>query len=85
MAKVDCKIVEQEVNEMFEEHKTTQGVVEALLIETGWDATRSAPLRKRQKKQEAISEQEEKKKEKKEAPQKLIQRLAQEQNGASPR
>jgi ribosome assembly protein YihI (activator of Der GTPase) len=83
MAKVDRKIVEQEVNEMFDEHKTFQDLIGALLIETGYDAsTIRANQEARQKKQEAISEQEEKKKEKKEkkkATQKSIQRLADEQ------
>jgi ribosome assembly protein YihI (activator of Der GTPase) len=83
MNEVDRQIVEQEVNEMFREHKTTQGVVEALLVEIGWDSNAiRANQEARQKKQEVVAERQEKKKkkkEKKEAPQKLIQRLAQEQ------
>ena len=83
MNKVDRSVVEQEVSQMFDEHKTFQDVIEALLIEAGWDASAiRANQEARQKKQEAISEQEEKKKkkkEKREAPQKLIQRLAEEQ------
>ena len=67
MNKVDRKIVEHELSQMFDEHKTVQGVIEALLIETGWDAnTIRANQEARQKKQEAISEQEEKNKKKKE-------------------
>jgi hypothetical protein len=83
MNKVDRKIVEQEVNEMFKEHKTVQGVVEALLIETGWDAnTIRAAQEGRQKKQQIEEEKEAKreaKKKKKESPQALIRQLAKEQ------
>ena len=37
MSKVDRNIVEAEVQQMFDAYETTQGVVEALLIEMGWD------------------------------------------------
>ena len=83
MTKVDRNIVEQEVSHMFDEHKTVQGVVEALLIEIGWDAnTIRAAQEARQKKQQIEEEREAKrdaKKKKKDSPQAQIQQLAEEQ------
>ena len=83
MNKVDRNIVEQEVAQMLDEHKTIQGVVEALLVETGWDAnTIRAAQEARQKKQQIEKEKEAKreaKKQKKKSPQALIQQLAKEQ------
>ena len=59
MAKVDRNIVEQEVSEMFKKHKTCQGVVEALLVEMGWDSnTILAAQEARQKKQQVEEEKE---------------------------
>jgi hypothetical protein len=79
MTKVDRSVVEQEVSQMFDEHKTTQGVIEALLIEVGWDATTIRRAQEaRAKKQQIEKEREEKreaKKNKKES-QALIQQLA---------
>jgi len=83
MTKIARDIVEQEVSQMFDEHKTFQGVIEALLIETGWDATAiRAAEEARQKKQQIEKETEAKretKKQKKKSPQALIQQLAKEQ------
>jgi len=80
---IDREIVEQEVSQMFDEHKTFQGVIEALLVETGWDATAiRAAEEARQKKQQIEKEKEAKqetKKQKKKSPQALIQQLAKEQ------
>jgi hypothetical protein len=83
MTKVDRDIVEREVSHMFDEHKTVQGVIEALLIETGWDAnTIRAAQEARQKKQQVekaeVAKREAKKK-KKGSPQALLQQLAKEQ------
>jgi len=85
MAKVDRNVVEQEVSEMFEKHKTCQDVVEALLVEMGWDSnTILAAQKERERKQQAEEAKEAKqeaKKKKKESPspQALIQQLAEEQ------
>jgi hypothetical protein len=83
MTKVDRNIVEREVSQMFDEHKTTQSVIDALLIEIGWDATTIRGAQEaRAKKQRIEKEREEKreaKKKKKESPQALIQQLAAEQ------
>ena len=89
MNEVDRKIVEQEVSQMFDEHKTFQGVVEALLIETGWDAnTIRAAQEARQRKQQLEDEKEAKreaKKKNKKSPQALIQQLAEEQKQSKSR
>jgi len=80
---IDRTIVEHEVSQMFEEHETFEGVIEALLLETGWDAnTIRAAQEGRQKKQQIEEEKEAKreaKKKKKESPQALIRQLAKEQ------
>jgi hypothetical protein len=66
MNEVDRKIVEQEVSQMFDEHKTFQGVVEALLIEIGWDAnTIRAAHEARQKKQQIEEEKKQSEKQRK--------------------
>jgi hypothetical protein len=77
MAKVDRKIVEAEVEQMFEAHKTVQDVVEALLIEIGWDAKTIHAAQEVRKVEEERKVRREANK--KEAPQVTVQRLAQEQ------
>jgi hypothetical protein len=86
MIRVERRVVEQEVAEMFEAHETLQNVVEALLLEIGWDArTICAAQEARQKKQEKEekreAEREAKRESKREAKREvaLIRQLAKEQ------